>query len=267
MKLPGWTGEPLVHFLLGGALLFAFFAWRGEPVDPASRTIELTRADQARLALNFERVMQRPPTDAELDAVIDQYLREEVLYREALRLGLDQNDIVVRRRLTQKMDELAAAQAETAAPTREELQAWLKAHPERFVTEARYSLEQRWYPDRDTAKAALARLHGGAAPAGEAIDLPPRVEAMERVRLVETFGSTFVEEVDRIKPGSGWHGPVASGFGFHLVRLGKRELGAVPPLATIRDQVEDDWRLSTMRERKQEAYRLLRQAYRIKVDK
>ena len=90
---------------------------------------------------------------------------------------------------------------------------------------------------------------------------------MERGRLAETFGRAFVEEVDRMEPGGGWQGPVPSGFGFHLVKLERRELGALAPLSQIRDRVEDDWRSSTMAARKEEAYRLLREAYRIRIDK
>ena len=91
--------EPLIHFLVGGLAIFAFYAWLGEEPDPASRTITLTQEDQARLALGFEQTMARPPTDAELDALVERWVRDEVLYREALRLGLDEGDPVLRRRL------------------------------------------------------------------------------------------------------------------------------------------------------------------------
>ena len=122
-----WSKEPLVHFLIGGALIYALFAWRGEPPDPASRSIEVSREDRAQLSLGFEKMMGRSPTDAELDRQTQKFVREEVLYREALRLGLDVNDGVVRRRMSQKMDLIAAAQAETAVPSEQALQEWYEA--------------------------------------------------------------------------------------------------------------------------------------------
>ena len=103
MKLPGWTREPLVHFLVAGALVFAFFALRGNEVDPASRVIDVDRETQAQIALGFERMMSRPPTDAELAGLIENYVHDEVLYREAIRLGFDRDDAIVRRRLAQKI--------------------------------------------------------------------------------------------------------------------------------------------------------------------
>ena len=88
-RLKSWLREPLVHFLIGGLFLWLFLAWQGEEADPASRTISITQEDRARMALQWQRMMQRPPTDAELDGLTQSWLREEILYREALRLGLD----------------------------------------------------------------------------------------------------------------------------------------------------------------------------------
>ena len=102
----------------GSALLFLFFGWAGEPADPASRSITVTREDRAALALQWERTMQRPPTDAELDTLVENFLREEVLYREAIRLGLDRDDPVVRKRLANKMDYLAASMARNGGSIR-----------------------------------------------------------------------------------------------------------------------------------------------------
>lgn len=261
MKLPGWTREPLVHFLCAGAAIWLVLVAQGEPVDPASRTIAVTREDRARLALQWERMFQRPPTDAELDRLTEQFIREEVLYREAIRLGLDRDDAVLRKRLASKMDYLATSMVETAGVSDETLQRWLDQHPERFAPEVRYSFDQRWFADR----AAATQAAGRADPPGEPISLPARMERAPRAEVERQFGLAFAEALDRTGPGARWHGPVASGFGWHVVRLRAREIGAVPALAEIRDRVEADWRSETAAERKEAAYRVLRESYRVTI--
>ena len=265
MTLPRWAREPMVHFLVAGAALFVLFAWQGEPADPASRTIDVSLEDRARLALQYERTMKRPPTDAELDTLTEQYVREEVLYREALRLGLDRDDAVVRKRMANKMDFLAQSMAETVEPSREVLVKWLADHPERFAREVHYGFDQRFFAGRAAAEAALARLRAGGEVEGEPISLPPSVEGVARSRAAERFGQAFVEALDEMEPGAGWTGPVASGFGWHVVRLRARDPGEVPPLAEIRDRVENDWRAETLAHRRDEAYALLRGAYKVTI--
>lgn len=263
MTLPGWTREPLVHFLVAGAVIWLLLAAQGEPVDPASRTIAVTADDRARLALQWERTMQRPPTDAELDGLTEQFIREEVLYREAIRLGLDQHDAVLRKRLATKMDYLAGSMAETASVSDETLQKWLEQHPQRFAPEVSYSFDQRWFAERDAAERALRQ----ADPAGEPISLPATMDQAPRGAVEKQFGLEFAKALDRARPGARWQGPVPSGYGWHVVKLRARKTGPVPPLAEIRDRVETDWRSETAAARKEEAYRLLRDSYRITIDR
>ncbi len=261
MSLPSWTREPLVHFLGLGAVIWAVLAWQGEPVDPASRAIAVTAEDRARLALQWERTLRRAPTDAELDALTEQFIREEVLYREAMRLGLDQDDAVLRKRLAGKMDYLAASMAETASASDAALQDWLNQHPERFASDVRYTFDQRWFAEREAALAAM----NGADPAGEVISLPPSLTDASGREVEQRFGAAFRKSLDGAKLGEAWTGPVASGFGWHLIRVRARQTSEVPPLSAIRDAVEADWRTQTSAARKEEAYRLLRESYRITV--
>lgn len=261
--------EPLVHFLLGGLLIFAFFVWRGTPVDPSERNLDISRAQQAQISLQFERMMQRPPTDAELGAAIERWIREEILYREGLRLGLDQNDTVVRKRMTQKMDFIAASAAETAQPTEKELQAWLETHPARFTPDTRFGFDQLWFAQADDAEQAKARLAQSSdwQGQGEKISLPPSVSQTTRSQISAQFGEKFTQQIDTLAPGPDWQGPIRSGFGFHLVRLEERKMGTLPQLQPIRKRVEDDWRGQTMIDRRDKAYRLLREAYSISVER
>lgn len=263
-----WAREPLVHFLLGGLLIFVLFAWRGEPADPSSRTITVDREARAQLALGFERMMARPPTDAELDALTTRWIRDEVLYREALRLGLDQHDPVIRRRLAQKMDVIAASAADAEQPSDAVLRDWLRAHPDRFTPDTALSFDQLYFADAGSARAALERLPGEAEwrQLGRAVSLPQSLEAAPRDQVVSQFGQAFVRALEDLQPGTGWQGPIETPLGYHLVRLRERKSAALPPLSAVRRRVEDDWRAETERQRKDAAYRLLRDAYTIEVE-
>jgi hypothetical protein len=258
-----------VHFLLAGAAIFAFFAWNPEPDDPGSRTIHLTRADQARLSVNFAEVMGRPPTDAELKALIERWVREEVLYREALRLGLDEGDAVIRKRLAQKMDVIAASAADAETPSNEALQEWLNAHPERFAQDVKLTFDQLYFTSRGRAVVAKTLLAGGAdwTKVGDAISLPARFDAATRSIVAAEMGDEFERALENLKLGPEWQGPLESALGWHLVRLRAKEPGVVPPLAAIRGRVEDDWRAGTGRARQDAAYRALREAYTVKIDR
>lgn len=269
MTLPGWTREPLVHFLAAGALVFAIFSLRGEDVDPASRVIDVDRETQAQIAFGFERMMSRAPTDAELDGLIEQYVREEVLYREALRFGFDRDDAIVRRRLAQKMDMVAAARAETEQPSDETLQKWYAKHREKFAGEAKYSFDQLWFEDEGKAASGLAQLRKGSdwRKFDGGISLPSSLDEMSRHDALSDFGELFVQGLDRLDPGEQWQGPIPSGLGWHLIRLHKREVGKVPPFDSVREEVENDWRGATIANRRDAAYRLLRDAYQVKVEK
>lgn len=269
MTPPRWTREPLVHFLLAGALIYALFAWRGEEADPASRSITVDRAQQAQLVLVFERTMGRAPTDAELDAQIERFVRDEVLYREALRLGLDQGDAVVRRRMAQKMDMLASARAEAAQPSETELRDWYRRHRGKFAQDASYAFDQLWFDSEAAAQAARTLLPGAAGwqELGQPISLPPSVSAMPEAEVRDRFGIQFAQGLERLEPGERWQGPIPSGLGWHLVRLERRDAGSTPPFEDVRAAVENDWRTATIAARKDAAYRLLRDDYTVKVER
>lgn len=269
MKLPGWTREPLVHFLAAGTLVFALFAARGGEVDPASRVIEVDRATQAQIALGFERLMSRAPTDAELDAQIDRFVREEVLYREALRLGLDQDDAIVRRRLAQKMDMLASARAETEQPSEETLRQYYSDNPEKFARDPRYTFDQLWFSTEGAAKAAQGRIAGASdwQALGARISLPVTLDEEPRREVLDTFGERFVAEIDGLKTGDEWSAPIPSGLGWHLVRLRERTTGEVPPFDEARGDAENLWRSATIAERRERGYQVLREAYRVEIDR
>lgn len=262
-----WAREPLVHFLLAGAAIFVVLGWPGAADDPSSRTISLTREDQARLASGFADVMGRPPTDAELDGVIANWVREEVLYREALKLGLDDGDAVIRKRLAQKMDTLAASAADAESPDDAALQKWLQDHPERFAQDMTLTFEHIYFTDRSRAVVGKTLLGGGAdwTRVGDPVSLPANFRTASQAVVAGEFGDDFARAIGRVPVGPQWQGPVESALGWHLVRLTAREAGTLPPLAAIRNRVEGDWRAETARSRTDAAYKVLRDAYTVKI--
>lgn len=259
MTLPGWAREPLVHFLALGGLVYLGLTWGGTPVDPTSRAIVVDDEARAALALGFERVMGRAPTDAELDARVEQYVREEVLYREALRLGLDEGDAVVRQRMVAKMDMTASAAVEAPQPDDATLRAYLEANAGRYGGDALVSFEQAWFESEAAARAAL-----GGDVKGGAISLPRAMEDAGRREVEARFGERFAAGLASLEPGGEWQGPIASGFGWHLVRLtGRRTVPA--GFEALRDRLENDWRSDQIAERKTRAYEVLKSAYRIET--
>lgn len=271
MTLSGWTREPLVHFLIAGGLLYALLTWGGEPVDPSSRVIDVDREVQAELALRFERTMGRAPTDAELDAQIERFVRDEVLYREALRLGLDQGDAVVRQRLVSKMDMAASAAAEAAQPSEEQLRAFFEDNRERYRTEVKVSFDQIFFGENGAdAFAARRQINRGADPSslGERSSLPPSLENVSLREVGDRFGSEFAEALSAMEPNENdWSSEARSGFGFHVVRLRAKSGGDVADFDTVSEQVANDWRTAEIADRKQRAFQILRDAYRVNIDR
>lgn len=266
--------EPLVHFLLAGLAVFILFGLRGNDVDPASRTITITEARVAQLAANWAQTWQRPPTPSELDGLIRDDIKEEIYYREAKRLGLDENDLVIRRRLRSKMEFLARSEAENAQPDDQELQALLDRNPAKYALDARYSFDQIYLSANDEdatkarAKVIAAELAKGVdwTQLGDSISLPRTVDDQSRSDVARTFGEDFPAALGSLER-ERWSGPIASGFGLHLVRIRRVDLPQKPKLADVRQKVENDWRAETIRNREAKAYQALLDGYTIRIDK
>lgn len=263
--------EPLVHFLLGGAALFAIYAWVGDDAVPERDRIVVDEAQVAALASSFERVWLRPPTRAELEGLVDDFVTEEILYREALELGLDRDDLVVRRRLRQKMEFLNEDLVTAREPSDEELRAYLAAHGDRFQTPARLSFRQVYIdperPDPEARAAAVReRLTAGAAPdsLGDPTLLPAALTRAGAREVAHLFGARFAAELfDR--PGTGWQDPISSTFGVHLVRIDEYLPAQMPALEEIRPAVAREWTAEQRAAANRRFHRALRDRYEIDV--
>jgi hypothetical protein len=263
--------EPLVHFLLAGALLFAVFG-RGEPeATTQDKEIVVTAADVERLGQVFERTCRRPPSDDELQKAVNDFVREEVLYRTALSLGLDKDDTIIRRRLRQKMDFLF--EDTVSAPQDSELRAFYSAHQDKFGTDALVSFRQvfidikRHEDAEDDARQLLQRLQSGQGDdvgAGDPMLLTEGYDQTPTSRIAELFGDGFADELAKAPPGK-WAGPLKSSFGLHLVRVTSVENAHVLPFEAVHDAVQREWFAQHRDAALDGEYQKLRAKYNVQV--
>ena len=246
-----WWQEPLVHFLVIGALLFLAFHW-WSPGGAGSSRIVITPGQMDAITAGFARTWQRPPTDQEVKALLDEYLREEIAAREAVALGLDRDDTVIRRRLRQKFEFAAEDAIDATPPTEAELQAWLDANSASFTQDAQVSFLQVFLdPQRrgdsieDDARRLRDRLSQSDAPAsieaaGDSVMLPHDIPRSARTDVAQQFGEGFADALLTL-PVRTWTGPIRSGYGWHLVYVREQQAGHLPPLADIRPLVEREF--------------------------
>ena len=269
--------EPLVHFLALGAALFLLARWVGDSEQEVDH-IRVSAAQVELLAEGFARTWQRPPTAEELEGLIEDHVREEVYYREALAMGLDRDDTIVRRRLRQKLEFVTDDLLDTVDPTDEELARYLEQHAEAFRVPARVSFDHV-YLNRDRrgdgalrdAESLLSRLRVGAAdvePAtlGDPLLLPGSFDDVSERSVASQFGADFPARLAEL-PADHWAGPVESGYGLHVVRIRERRAAADPTLEEVRDAVEREWRSARRQQAAEAFYRSLRERYSIVVER
>jgi len=266
--------EPLLHFLLIGIALFVVHDQVAAP-NRAGKSIVVSEALVDQLARDYEARWTRKASDRELDALVEAHVRDEILYREGMALGLDRDDELIRRRVRQKF-EVIAEEEESARgmPSDADLEAYLTANAGRFTAPAKVSFEQIFFDAHgtpadleraiDEARRALAR---GADPArlGQASMLPGRVEATAQPLVARDFGAEFARQLD-VAPLGQWSGPIRSGFGAHLVRVTAREPAARPELDAVRQAVARDWEGERRENARDENYRKLRARYTVVIE-
>jgi hypothetical protein len=273
-RLVTWLREPLLHFLLIGAAIFLLYRAVGTGED-APREIVVSEAQIEALAENFARTWMRPPTASEIRGLVDEHVKEEIYYREAISIGLDRDDTVIRRRLRQKMEFISDDVASAREPTDAELAAFLKANAESFADPPSLSFQQVFFSsDRRGAQAerharsaleALTRTPPAAVPAGDPTLLPPEMSAATSRDVANAFGEAFAAELENA-PVERWVGPFESPFGVHLVRISTRTPGRLPALAEIRPAVAREWQATQQRDGNEALYRELRRKYDVRIE-
>ena len=268
--------EPLLHFLALALAIFALYGALNRNAAPPGEDIVVTGAKIEQLAGLFARTRQRPPTASEVKGLIDDHVKEEILYREALALGLDKDDTIIRRRLRLKMEFLSQAQAEAATPSEAELEAYLKGNPDRFLIEPKVAFRQIFVSparrgtaiEQDVAsllEILRAKPDAALAPLGDPTILPTDLPLTRKGSIGQIFGEPFADAVTAADPGI-WVGPVKSSFGLHIVRVDESVPGRPARLDEARDAVARAWvndrRLQA--EEAQFAERLKR--YRVRIE-
>ena len=264
--------SPLVVFLLLGAAVFAVDRWLDG--DGAGRVVTVTEEQIGAIRERWAAQWGRPPTGREFEGLIDEAVREEILYREAQRRGLDRDDPIIRRRLAQKMMFLLEDSAEAPAAAGVDIEAYYAAHAERYRGPRRtafrhvfLSRERRADPAGDAA-AFLRRVRAGGGDGWRQLGDPFVLlrEYADRTdqEIAELFGGGFATALPSIPPG-GWEGPVESAHGLHLVQVVGRTEPRLPALDEVRDRVAEDLLESRRRERNEAALRALRERYEIRL--
>ena len=263
--------EPLLHFLLLGGVLFAIFGRGGSTAGVDDRQIVVREADIDRLAAGFSRTWHRPPAADELHAQVEDFIREEVLYRTALALGLDKDDTIVRRRLRQKMEFLF--EDTVPQPQEAELRAYLRAHPDKFRNQPLISFRQvfvsmnRGSTAEADARQILARLVSaapGVADGGDTLLLGEEFSRTPLERIAALFGEEFAQAIAQAASGT-WVGPLRSAYGLHLVLVTAVEPAMLPPFAQLRPEVEREWFAERRAAAQAAQYQALRAGYRVLV--
>lgn len=266
-----WLKEPLLHFLLIGALLFFSYSVFDDSDEYNDNRIVIKQSDLNVLLANFTRTWQRPPTDQEMNGLLQNWIREEIAYREALALGLDEQDTYIKRRLRMKMELILGDIGKMNPPTEQELAEYLEQNPDKFWREPEFGFSQVFFevkPTRQVIEKTVALLaNDGANPEqyGDAIMLPGYVSLSPLSTIDRQFGDGFAAQLENLETGS-WQGPVQSGFGFHLVMVHTRQAGSHPDLQDIKAVVEREFMAEREDQLKEETYTRLREKYQIVVE-
>ncbi len=272
-----WLREPLLHFLLIGLALFAVYAYthRGRFGVESSKQIVLSLDELQQMDMYFESQWHRQPTPAQFQAMVEDRVREEVLYREALAMGLDKDDTIVKRRMAQKMQFLAEDVAAAHEPSTAELKAWFDKNSNKFALPSRYSFRHLYFsPDKrgksaqDDAAKALAKIAGQPEDSKLAASLADQFMFQDYYgdrapeAVAKEFGPQFVVALEKLKPGS-WQGPIESGYGWHLVYVDTVIPGRIPAFEEMEPDVKTAWLAEQKQQAWQKAYAEMRSKYTV----
>ncbi len=272
--------EPLLHFLIIGALIFVVFSVvNKEEISLDSKKIVVSAGDIERLSANWSKKWNRPPTERELKGLVESYIREEVYYREALALGLDQDDTILRRRLMQKMEFLSNDLADLVNPDETALNDYFLANSDKYELPARVSFTHIYFSlDRHgsqifaAAGKVLTDIRASSSPIPRAPDrgdpfmLQYDFTLETPFEVARLFGQGFAEQIFQTETDN-WQGPIESGYGLHLVRINEKVDARMPELAAVIDKVRTDYMFEQRQKTNKAIYERFKERYEIIVEK
>jgi hypothetical protein len=261
--------EPVLHFLLIGVAIFVAYGLIAPRGNGANRIV-VTQGVVDALVREHQARWQRAPAEQELAGLVEAYVRDEILYREGVVLGLERDDPVIKRRVRQKLEVIAEEQQARDAPSDADLAAYLARHADRFTRPGTVSFEQIFLPATATAAevaAVRASAARGADPArlGQSSMLPLRAENVPLDLAARDFGVEFAVDIAKLPPNE-WAGPVRSGFGQHLVRVTSRTPSVVPSLDSVHAAIAREWENERRVTSLSESYKKLRSQYEVVIE-
>jgi hypothetical protein len=266
--------EPLLHFLIIGALIFVIFSMVSkDEVNVSSNKIVVTAADIERLSAAWAKKWNRPPTETELNGLLESFIKEEVYYREALALGLDKDDTILRRRLMQKMEFLSNDLAELNQPDETTLNKYFldnqekyKLHPRISFTHIYFSWDKRGAKVFEDARNVLVGLDALRAPEkGDSFMMQYDFIQETPFEIERLFGKRFAEQLFKSEINT-WQGPIESGYGLHLVRISEKIDSQMPELASVIDKVRTDFMFEQRQKVNKEIYERFKERYEIVIE-
>lgn len=259
--------EPLVHFLAGSLAIFIYFWAIGANNDPSSYKVNITENDINRITLDANNASAYVPTVEDIKLLVDDTVKEEIYYREALRLGLDKDDTVIRRRLSNKMKNLN--NDDFKQPTDAQLQKWMDDNPDTYAAPYNYEFQHLYIGRQAKADTHIKWLEQLRSQKIEPSSITQPLSVQENQKgdeedIAHIFGPVFAFEMAELKIGD-WQGPIESGFGMHFVKISSKEKGQAPILSNIRQKVENDWYATQTSKSEEAAYNELKKQYDIKI--
>ena len=260
-----WFKDPLILFFIGGAGLFAMTEFVDS--EEISYQIDIREADLSRLNDQWAMQMRRPATEQELENLTEQLIKEEIYYREAKRLGLDQNDTIVRRRMVQKLTFLTEDIATTDMPDEKALKDYYDQNIEKYRQPKRYSFQHRYFSSdrRKDAKqdAEISLLN--TKDLGDPFMLQKTYNKRSEREIADLFGREFSESIANLEPGKQWQGPVKSAYGFHTLLLESTQESYLKDYDTVQERVLIDFQQETRRVANEQYFLNLRNKYSVNL--
>jgi hypothetical protein len=262
--------DPIFLFILFAGIFYSMYHFATIQNQKQARQIAVQQSDVQLLEQAFEDSRNRKPSGNELDALVKNFVLDEIFFRQAVALGLDKSDLVAKRRLRQIM-ELMLDDYSTVYPTELQLQEYLTENPDKFRADPTISFVHKFYAfeEEKDALSSLEKLKKGANPRtitqSNLLMIPQQFENETKFVIKRVLGGEFTEPLFQQKVGE-WTGPIKSTYGWHLVYIDKLNLGTTPDLNKIWDKVEQEWMFEHKAEMKDKQQELLLEMYDVQIE-